>query len=215
MDSPTVDSIPDPPSPWKKRVVYAVIAVGVISIIGLAGQLSGAGWFGYRSFLYDNVDVYLLNMSSETKTVRIPGHDDVEVKANGAEIVTTIGGDIEVEVVGGTTHALSTGPSHVLVKLSKDGCLAATDITPYYGGKQPKDPKFDAFIKTDQETYVVGSKNVVWPRKAFPTRLSAGDGRGVWIELVGCELFEDRMMLDAYISFRLDERMKKAMEGQN
>jgi hypothetical protein len=139
----------------------------------------------------------------------------VLVKPQGAEIVTTVGGDIAVEVVDDQTFEIATGASHVLVKLSADGCLAATDITPYYGGAQPKDPQFNAFIKPEQRTYIVGSKNVVWPRKAFPKRLTAGDGDGVWMELVACELFEDRTMLDAYVVFRLQERMKKAMERKD
>lgn len=205
------------PSPWRKRLLYLGLLLIGLLIIGGVGQLSGAGWFGYRSYMYGETQVYLLNLSDENKTVTVTGMmDPIEVAAQGAEIVDVIGGDLEIKVLSkngeSQTMNLFADDASALVKLSKQGCLTITNLTAYYGGEQPKDPDYEAFIQNDKQVYVIPSRNVVWPRKPFPRSLDAYGGPGMWVELIGCEILNDRTMLDGYVVLRLQERMNKAMK---
>ncbi len=205
------------PSPWRKRLLYLGLLLIGLLIIGGVGQLSGAGWFGYRSYMYGETQVYLLNLSDENKTVTVTGMmDPIEVAAQGAEIVDVIGGDLEIKVLSkngeSQTMNLFADDASALVKLSKQGCLTITNLTAYYGGDQPKDPDYEAFIQNDKQVYVIPSRNVVWPRKPFPRSLDAYGGPGMWVELIGCEILNDRTMLDGYVVLRLQERMNKAMK---
>lgn len=205
------------PSPWRKRLIYlGLLFIGLL-IIGGVGQLSGAGWFGYRSYMYGQTQVYLLNLSDEEKTVTLTGHmEPIVVAAQGAEIVDVIGGDLEIKIRSKKgeeeTLKIFADDASALVKLSQNGCLTVTNLTAYYGGEQPKDPDYEAFIHSDKRTYVIPSRNIVWPRKPFPRSLDAYGGPGMWVELIGCELLNDRTMLDGYVVMRLQERMAKAME---
>jgi hypothetical protein len=205
--------IPDPPSRARR---FALIVLAGAGVVGLVGQLSGVGWFGYRSTLYGSGELYALNLSPEPKFVSVDGREKVKVPAENAEILELIGGTSHVEVFDAddkvvARYDITAKNSHALLKLSDDGCLAATNITPYYGGKVPEQLDFVGKIEAKDRVWVADSINVVWPRKTFPKRLSGGKGKGIWVELVACDLLDDPKFLDAYLTFRLEERMKKAL----
>ncbi len=205
------------PSPWKKRLIYLGLLFGGLLIIGGVGKLSGSGWFGYRSFAYGRTQIYLLNLSEEAKSVSITGlMEPIEVAPQGAEIIDVIGGDLDIEISsksGKSEHLnIFADDASALVKLSDDGCLTITNLTAYYGGNQPKDPDYEAFIHKNKRSYVIPSRNIVWPRKPFPRSLDAYGGPGMWVELVGCALLNDRTMLDGYVVLRLQDRMAKALK---
>lgn len=208
--------IPEPPSRLKKfAIVGAIVLLGAFAV-GIVGQLSGVGWFGYRSTLYGTGELYALNLGDEPLFVSVDGREKVEVPAQNAEILELIGGTSKVVVSDGedevvSRHDVTAKNSHALLKLTDQGCLVATNISPYYGGKVPKTQDFVAKIRAKKRVWIPDSTNVVWPRKAFPKRLAADGGQGIWVELVACELLDDPKFLDAYISFRLEERMKKAL----
>lgn len=180
------------------------------------GIVAGTGFFGYRSVLYGDGQLYALNMSDQPLWVSVDDREKVEVPAQNAQILDIIGGetravvtDASGEVVG--RYDVFTDNSHAFLKLTDEQCLAVVNLDPYYRSGSSKD--IEIVEKLDERTrvWVPDSKNVVWPRKAFPKRLSAGEGRGTWIELVGCPLLEDPQFLDAYLAVRLDERMGKAL----
>ncbi len=206
----------EPPSRFKTFAIIGVLVLVGAFAIGLVGQLSGVGWFGYRSSLYGSGELYALNLGDKPLFVSVDGRDKVEVPVQNAEILELIGGTSNVlvydeagEVVG--RYDITAKNSHALLKLTDEGCLAATNVTPFYGGKAPDKLEFVGKIKPKDRVWVAESINVIWPRKTFPKRLSGGEGDGIWVELVACELLDDPKFLDAYLTFRLEERMRKAL----
>jgi hypothetical protein len=196
-------------APFVALVVVMMVVAG-----GGIGQLSGTGWFGHRAWLYGQGELYLLNLSSKTLHASVDGRERVEVTAENAAIAELVGGTSEVVIFEEgkeiARHAVTARNSHALLKLTDDGCLVVTDIGGFYGGKS------DALSIVEKlpgptRGWTAGSTNVVWPRKTFPKRLSAEGGKGLWVELVACELLEDDKFLDAYLTIRLEERMKKAL----
>lgn len=190
----------------------AVIALGV----GVIGHISGAGWFGHRTWLYGDGELYALNMGDDPLWVAVDGRERKKVPPNGAQIFDLVGGTSIVEVTDEGSdvvdrYDVTVDDSHAFLKLTDEGCLAIVDITPFYGGQQGKRLDFDAFLRQDARVWIAGSKNVVWPRKDFPSKLSGGEGPGLWFELVACELFEEQDFLDAYLATRIEQRMASAL----
>jgi hypothetical protein len=206
----------EPPSRASRYAVVALIIFVGAFAVGVVGQLSGVGWFGYRSTLYGSGELYALNMGDSPLYVSVDGRERAEVPAENAEIAELIGGTSHVEVTDEAgkvvgRYDITAKNSHALLKLTDEGCLAATNVTPFYGGKAPEQLEFLDRIGPKRRVWVAESVNVIWPRKTFPKRLSGGKGKGIWVELVACELLDDPKFLDAYLTFRLDERMKKAL----
>lgn len=202
-----------------KRVGISLAFVLVLALVfGLAGQLSGTGWFGYRSFMYGDGELYALNMSFEKFYVSVDGRERVEVPPRNAEIISIVGGESSVVVTDESgevkgRYAVVTDHSHAFLKLSPEECLAATDLDPFYGRGGKQDVIIKAELPAKTRVWIPNSKNVVWPRNTFPKQLTAGDGPGIWLELVGCELLGDEKFLDAYLAYRLEERVTKAKSG--
>lgn len=206
--------------PGKMKRVLTFVGIGILVLLGMGsiGHLSGVGFFSYRLFLYGQGDLYLLNMSPEPLYVSIPGHDAVEVLAENAQIVEYVGGSFPVTVADASgkevaTYNITAHNSHAFLKLTQEECLAVVELDPFYRAGKSQDINFRALLNEDTRVWIPESKNVVWPRKTFPTRLSAEDGPGLWVELVGCPLLEDPTFLDAYLAVRLEERVAKA-KGQ-
>ncbi len=204
------------PRNWRAIVIGLALAVMVVGMVGIIGKVTGSGWFGHRVWLYDGGMLYALNLSDSARFVSVDGGERVEIAANGAELVELLGGTSFVEVSDESgavlrTHEVRIDRSHAFVKLSDDGCLAVVDITQFYAGGTQGKLDFEAYIKPKQHLWIPQSRNVVWPRKDFPSRLEAGEGEGVWFEIVACELFDEPDYLDAYLSVRLESRMAKAM----
>lgn len=200
----------------KKVGIFVAIFAAVVLAAGSIGHFSGVGFFSYRLFLYGQGDLYLLNMSKEPLYVEIPGHERVEVPPENAQIVEFVGGEMEAKVFNADsklldTHKLDARNSHAFIKLTQESCLAVVELDPFYQGQKKQDILFKALLKEDTRVWIPESKNVVWPRKPFPSRLSSEDGPGLWVELVGCPLLEDPTFLDAYLAVRLEERIAKAM----
>lgn len=201
---------------WKRRLVIALGVAALLLGVGAIGEVSGAGWFGYRDFLWGPNDLYLLNLGAEPLWVSVDGQERVEVPPENAQIVEILGGVSRVDVTDGAgkprgSYEVRTEKGHAFLKLTDDGCVAVTDITPFYGGKPGPKLKFVAHLKPKTRVWVTTSRNVVWPRKDFPSRLQGGEGRGLWFELVACELFDEVEFLDAYLAARIEDRMKTAL----
>ncbi len=196
-----------------------MIAVGVLVLVlglGAMGVVAGTGFFGYRSLLYGEGQLYVLNMSAEPLYVSVDGREKVDVPAQNAQLIDIIGGETQAVVTDANEeirgrYAVFTDNSHAFLKLSDEQCLAIVNLDPYYRSGSSADIEIVETLDEKTRVWIPDSKNVVWPRKPFPKRLSAGEGQGTWIELVGCPLLEDPKFLDAYLAVRLDERMKKAL----
>lgn len=203
--------------PSKARTIIIAVLVVVVAIVGVGslGALSGAGFFSHRMFLYGTGELYVLNMTETPLWVSVDGRERVEVPLQNAKLVELIGGTSEVVATDSAgqikgQYTIEAKKSDAFLKLGEEQCLAAVKLDAFYrsGGKQ--DIEFAALLDEKTQIWVPGSYNVVWPRKAFPKSLSAEDGPGIWLELVGCPLLEDPKFLDAYIAVRLEDRVKKA-----
>ncbi len=218
-EEPEIEDI-KPPSKLKAIGFGLAIVVAIVLVLGFVGQISGTGWFGYRSYLYGQGELYVLNKGMEPLWVSVDGRERVEVKALNAQVVEIVGGESAVEVTDKSgdvkgRYTVDARNSHAFLKLTDDDCLAVTRLDPFYKGGGNQDIVIEAKLEAKTRVWIPNSKNVVWPRKPFPKRLSAGEGPGLWVELVGCELLNDDKFLDAYLALRLEERVKKAMgEGK-
>jgi hypothetical protein len=208
-------AVPAPRGGAKLLVLLAL--VGLIGLAGGIGEWSGTGWFGHRSWLYGDGQLYVLNLGPVPLSVSIDGRDAVVVAAENAELFDIVGGMSVVDVLDGNgedigQHEVFADHSDGFLKLTDHGCLVATDITRYYGGGGgAEDMNVVRSMDRQSRYWDTGSRNVIWPRKPFPKKLGAKEGTGIWVELVGCELLEELKYLQAYLHVRLQERVKKAM----
>ena len=201
----------------RTRTVIAVVLVALVALAGMGsiGILSGAGFFSYRTFLYGTGELYVLNMTETPLWVSVDGRERVEVPLQNAKVVELIGGTSEVVATDSAgqikgRYTIDAKNSDAFLKLGDQQCLAAVKLDAFYRGGAKQDIEFAALLNETTQVWVPESHNVVWPRKAFPKSLSAEDGPGIWLELVGCPLLEDPKFLDAYIAVRLEDRVKKA-----
>lgn len=204
--------IEEPQPKTTRNIIIALVVLAVLAGFGAIGYVSGTGWFGYRQILYGTGEVYLLNLGDEDLEASVDGREPVVVKANDAKITDLIGGtseivvrDMDGEVVD--RYSITAKNSHALLKLSDQGCLVASDISSFYRKGGDGEIKFVEFLEEDDHVYIPGSKNVIWPRKQFPQRLSGSDGTGIWTEWVACQLLEEKDYLRAYLRVRLLDRM--------
>ena len=207
-----METIEEPEPNTTLRVVIALVVLAIIAGFGSIGHFSGTGWFGYRQMLYGTGEIYLLNLGDRDLDVFIDNRESVSVPANDAKITELIGGvstivvrDDSGEVVD--TYELQTDNSHALLKLSDKGCLVATDVTSFYKKGGADELEFVEFLKNEERTYIPESRNVIWPRKRFPQKLRSGDGPGIWIEWVGCDLLDSKKFLRGYLRVRLRDRL--------
>lgn len=196
----------------KQAALGLIIAAAIIAGVGAIGQFSGAGWFGYRTWMYEPGELYVLNMNTSPLYVSVDGLEAVEVPAQNAQLVELLGGTSEVVVTNEqgeveATHQITIDGSHALLKLSQEKCLAVVDIGAYYRKGASAKPRVVDKLPKDQIIHVLGSRNVVWPRKDIPKRFSGGDGDPLWVEIVGCPLLEDEDFLTRYFAHRLREKI--------
>ena len=204
----------------KSKLGYVIIVVAVlagVAAIGAAGYISGAGWFGYRQIMYGDGEIYLLNMGDKPLEVSVEGRESVEVDAQGARTVEVVGGKSQVVVKNAAgdiveRHTVVVDHSDALLKLTKDGCLAVSNIGAFYG-RGGEGLEFVEMIEADEQLFVPGSTNVIWPRQTFPAKLPREGGEAMWVELVGCSLLEQEEFLRAYLDVQLGQRLKKARGG--
>lgn len=207
----------DDHAPRKRRTslwITIVLALAALGAVGAVGQFAGAGWFGYRQILYGVNDVYLLNMGEHALWVSVEGREAVEVAAEGARLVSIMGGVSQVVVKDGDgkivgKHDVHTDHSSALLKLSQDGCLAVSNVGAFYG-RGGDDLKIIETIDQKTQLYVPGSDHIIWPRQTFPRTIPSGGGDVLWIELVGCVLIDEPDFLRGYLDVRLGERLAKA-----
>ncbi|MBA2664611.1 MAG: hypothetical protein H0U74_20155 [Bradymonadaceae bacterium] len=204
---------PRPQYTWKAAVIIGLCVLAVVAGIGAIGHISGTGWFGYRQVLYGGGELYILNLSDDERLVVVDGRAPVEVPAQNAQMVEIIGGTSQVIILD-TAHQqvdsyeVTIDRSHALLNISQASCLVVADISSFYGGKAKK-LAFVEFLREDRRVYVPNTTNVVWPRRSFPPRLDAQGGPGLWIEIVGCPLLDERDYLEAYMDVRLQQRFER------
>ena len=199
-----------------RLIVGACLALLAVGALGGVGKLSGTGWFGHRSWRFDGGELYALNMSAKPLLVSVDGRPPVEVLAENARLLDLVGGTSTVTVTDAAgapvaTHTVTIDGSHALLKLTDAGCLAAVELGPYYSGRQPDTMAFAKLLRADTRVWVPHSKNIVWPRKPFPRKLRSNLGPGLWVELVACELLDERELMSAYLEQRLVKGIKKAL----
>lgn len=196
-----------------------VVALLVAVAVGSIGRFSGAGWFSYRTWWFDDGDLYTLNLGDKPLWVSVDGADKRLVEAENAAVIRLLGGTSTVAVFDDeaaapdaaiATYTVTIDGSHALLKLTDEGCLAVVNITPFYaGGADEGQLDFVAQLTPETRLWIADSRNVVWPRRDFPPKLLGGEGRGLWVEIVGCALFDEVKFLDAYLVMRLEARLAK------
>ncbi len=198
--------------------IGGVVGCIALLLLGGAGYLSGLGWFGYRSFFYGSGELYVMNRGDAEASVSVDGREPVVIKPDHYEMLELIGGTSEVLVEQDddtTTYPIETNHSDAFLRVSNKECLVATNVTPFYGdGKAPDDLEIVERIRSGEHVYVPGSLNVMWPRQNFPDQLSGSGGPGIWVETVGCALFDEPDYLQSYLRVRLQDRLGSGPEGR-
>lgn len=200
-----------------KVVVGIVLALlGVVGLVGGVAAWSGVGFLGHRVIMHGEGELYVLNLTGEELWVSVDGRAKEVVHARDAQLVDLVGGTSRVEVRredGGEYRRFEVTMSHsdVVINLSEEACLAVTDITSLYQGN-PDGVEFSALLESEVEVYELGSRNVVWPRKAAPPRMDRSLGPMLSVEIVACPLLEDRAFLKEYLLMRIEERMRAGEE---
>lgn len=197
-------------------IIFGSIALLAILAFGAIGHFSGSGWFGYRQWIYGEGELYLGNYGNDVRKVSIDGRETVTLKPRHFEVVDLVGGTTDVGVMDQNgellaTHRVFADKSDAFVKVSENGCLAASDISSFYLGSSAS-LKFVEFIRREDHVYVPESRNVVWPGKDFPSNLESGEGPGIWIEKVGCNHIKHPNAMKAYLEVRLRDRIER--EGE-
>lgn len=192
-------------------IVSGLVVVVAILAFGAVGYLTGTGWFGYRQWLYGEGELYLANYSDQTRQVSVDGRTPVTLEPRTFEVVQLVGGTSSVRILEESgdsvaTHEIFTDRSDAYLRVAGDACLTAADVSSFY---KPGDPKLEVseYIDNDQDLYVPGSHNVIWPGKDFPPKLETGAGPGIWLEKVGCNHLENPGHLRAYLRVRLRDRL--------
>ncbi len=218
-DGGLIDETPSSSSS-KTILLWGLIVLVAIGAFAFMGKLSGTGWFGYRSWMYEGGELYILNRESKPVLASVDGFQDVEVPADNAQRLDLVGGESVVVIKDAETgeelsrHTVTLDGFHALLKLKpKEDCLAVVDVSSYYSGQKGAMPKVMEQISTEDQLYYFKTRNVVWPRKDFPPHIDPAMGSPVWAEIVGCELFDDKEFLESYLGFRLSEAFKKMQQG--
>ncbi|TXD37183.1 hypothetical protein FRC98_10645 [Lujinxingia vulgaris] len=202
-----------------KRVALGVGAlVLVAAIIGAVTQMAGVGFLGYRSILYGSGDLYVLNLSDEERFVQVEGREPEPVHAQNAQVVELIGGTSRVDILNGDkslwkSYDLTIDDSAALLNISDASCLAVADVTDLYRG-QDTGLTFQELLDASTEFYELGSHNVIWPRRTFPSRIDPSKGPTLWVEIAACRLLEDPSYLSEYLMIRLQQRMEKRGQAE-
>lgn len=200
-----------------KRLFFALIVILAIALIGGVGQLAGTGWFGYRSWMYDPGELYVLNMGPEPIFASVDGLEPVEVESENAQRIDLVGGTSKLTITNKAGELIeqqdvTIDGSHALFKADEKTCLAVVEVGGYYNRQAPGKPVIRHKIKAPEKFYVPETRNVIWPRKDFPKKVSPGDGEPLWVEIVGCDLLDDDAFLESYLGFQLQQRFQQAKE---
>lgn len=200
-----------------KRLFFALVVILAIALIGGVGQLAGTGWFGYRSWMYEGGELYVLNMGAEPIFAAVDGLEPVEVESENAQRIDLVGGTSKLVITnkaGEVTEEqdVTLDNSHALFKNDDKTCLAVVEVAGYYNREAPGKPVIRHKIKGSEKLYIPETRNVIWPRKDFPKKVSPGDGEPLWVEIVGCDLLDDDAFLESYLGFQLQQRFQQAKE---
>lgn len=216
-DYDEIDERFEPDETSSEAWIWWLVAGLALVLLGGAGYVSGMGWFGYRPLLYGQGELYVMNRTGEVASISVDGRPSVEVKPDHYELFDLVGGTSHVRVRRGgesTTYTVETDHSDAFLRLSIEECLVATDVTPFYGSSESPDTlEIVDRIREGEHVYVPGSYNVMWPQHSFPDQLPGTGGPGIWIETVGCPLFEEPNYLQTYLMVRLRDRLGIADRG--
>lgn len=204
-----------------KVLVFLVLAVVGVLAMGGVGMIAGAGFMGYRTWMYEGGALYILNFNDQAINISVDGADGVNVPAENARTLDILGGTSEVKVTDAKgkvmkTYSVEARDSHAMLKLGEGVCVVVLDISNYYRKGGDKQLKVVHRMTEDQTLYVPESTNVIWPRASFPTQYNPGSGTLYWFEKVACELLKDEEehMLLGYMGQRLTDRMMRQQDSK-
>jgi hypothetical protein len=195
--------------------VIGLLVVLVLVGIGAVGKFSGTGWFGWRQLAYDGGTLYVVNLGDSNYTVSVEGRKSHTLEPRGFQHIDLVGGTSEVAVRSdegeARTFNITVDGSHAVLKLG-GGCLAAADISEFYDRSKREMPrlKIVARIGEDQQVWVSGTTQVMWPQESLPKALPGG--KGIWVESVGCAILDDTAYLEGYLRTKLQGRLRQQKE---
>ena len=199
----------------RKLFTALVVVLGIVAI-GMVGHLTGAGFFGYRAWMYEGGTLYVLNFKSAGLNVVVDNAESNSVPFENAKMVDILGGTSRIEVKGKDGKVLNhydvtAKNSHVMLKQG-DACVIVLDMSNYYR-KSATHKKFKIVKRMGlkDDLFVPNSTNVVWPRNSFPKKYHSSQGPLYWFEKVACTLLDadEEHMLLAYMERRLIDRMNR------
>lgn len=199
-------------SRWQQVLIGLVLVSAVVVLVGGVAHLVGIGFMGYRLVLHGDGDLYVLNLTGEERFVSVEGREAKVIHAQDAQLMELVGGRSQVQIyhqdmTPWREWEVETSRSHVLLNISTESCLAVTDITALYTGQGSVE--FSALLPADVEVHVLGSRNIVWPRRNPPPRVDPSYGPALSVEIVGCPLLQEPEFLKEYLLVRIEERMSR------
>lgn len=190
--------------------LFVVLAIlGVVLVVGLVTHLVGTGFLGYRTIFYGKGDLYILNLSDEERYVSVDGRAPEVIHSQDARLVELIGGRSKVEILNSEqelwrSFEIGIDNSHAFLNISDEACLAVMEISGLYREGAPVE--LETLLEATDEVHILGSKNVVWPRRVPPAQMDLTEGAALSVEIVGCVLLEDPGFLREYLLLRLEQR---------
>lgn len=191
----------------------------VLAVVGVAGLLPlpfGGGFFGYRLFRYDRVQLYVANGLSEPITVDLSTGPATDFGASDVGNLTFRAGDVELVTYGpdgSVVESLEFFVDNQSVFYSPGGamCFAVMDISPMYRGEGQREPiLFMGSVGSDDRLYNLPEGTFVAPRGTAPETVPGGT-QVTWIDDVACQLLDEdnREVLLAQQRLRMRERMER------
>ena len=212
-DTPFDDEMPS--RGGAKPLVWLVVILVGLTAMGMVGQLAGAGFFGYRAWMYEGGILYVLNFEQEGLQVSIDGSSAKPVRYENAKMFDILGGTSEVALLDKQgkeirKHEVTAKNSHVMLKAG-DACVVVLDVSSYYRKTNKKSFKIVKRLTKKDQLYVPNSTNVIWPRNDLPQKFNPADGSLYWFEKVACDLLDkdEQHMLLAYMERKFVDRMNR------
>lgn len=193
------------------RWLVAILAILVVTTTAaLIPHLLGYGWFGHRVLLYGQNELYVLNLDDEPRQIVVDDRTTRQIDADNAALVPLVGGTSTVSVYSPdgellADRQLETDRSDVLYSLSDQACFVVSELS-NLSADTPLEVDIVDRLGPEVDLYPLESRNIVWPR-GYPGVLKQDSpDPALSVEVVDCNLLDDRAFLTDYITEQLEAR---------
>ena len=181
----------------------------------------GAGYFGWKTFRYERVTLYVVNATDEPLSISI-GSVSATIDAHEQGRLDFRAGDrlLESHGPGGElieSVAFFTDNQSVFYNLDGARCYGVVNASNVYGGQGSMAEPFEVVdtIARDDRIYHIPNGRFVRPGSILPQTVQGGS-RVIWIERGACELLtpENYELWLAQLMVRHDARRERREEEE-